>query len=73
MQAAWGAIEAYLQLARPPGGSEKSQGSAAAPGTPEITPEERKRLKQKQRKVSSPHSMPRAMPHDCLPCSSNVY
>ena len=51
LQAAWGAIEAYLRIAQPPGDSQSSQGGAAGPGTPEITPEERKRLKQKQRKV----------------------
>ena len=50
LQAGWGAVEAWLQLAQPPE-ARQGAGSSGAPGTPEPTPEERKRQKQRQRKA----------------------
>ena len=63
-QAAWAAVEAWLQLAQPHQDRLGADGKAAAPGTPDISPEERKRQKQRQRKVSCPLQAGRQYSHE---------
>ena len=50
-QAAWGAIETYLQLYALQHAKNNKAQETSSKGAAELTPEERKKQKQKQRKV----------------------
>ena len=70
-QAAWGAIETYLQLYANMHKANAKNSEASSAGKVELTAEEKKKQKQKQRKVSS--SIPDGKLHAVIPACIRVH